>query len=54
MVRGRMLTSSEKAKITSLLSENKSALEISKLIKRDHRTVKQFVHDVKLNASCIA
>ena len=48
MVRMKMLTSSEKSKITSLLSENKSTLEISKLTKRDHRTVKQFVHDGKI------
>ena len=43
-----MLTSSEKAKITRLLSENKSTVEISKLLKRDHRTIKKFVLDGKL------
>lgn len=48
MARGKMLTSSEKAKITSLLSESKTTLEISKIIKRDHRTVKRFVHEGKV------
>ena len=43
-----MLTSSEKAKIISLLSKNKSLFEISKLVKRDHHTVKQLVHDGKI------
>ena len=48
MVRGKLVTSSEKAKITIFLSENKSTLEILKLIKRDHRTVKQFFYDGKI------
>ena len=43
-----MLTSSEKAKITRLSSENKSTLEISKFIRRDHRTVKNFDHAGKI------
>ena len=44
----KMLSISERARITILLSENKTTLEISKIIKRDHRTFKRFVSEVKI------
>ena len=42
-----MLTANEKAEIVKLLSLNKNTLEISKKLKRDHRTVKRFVNEGK-------
>ena len=47
MVKGKMLTATEKAEIVKLLALNKTKLEISKKLKRDHRTVKNFVNDGK-------
>ena len=37
----------EKSEIFTFLAEKKSTLEISKILKRDHRTVKRFVIDGK-------
>ena len=45
MGRKRDLDSQEKAKIVKCLAEGCSSLEISKIIHRDHRTVKKFVND---------
>lgn len=45
MGRKRDLDSTEKAKIVKCLSEGCSILDISKIINRDHRTVKRFVND---------
>ena len=39
----RDLTSNEKSFIVSELGKGKSTLEISKMLGRDHRTVKKFV-----------
>lgn len=39
----RDLTDSEKSKIVRCLAEGCSSLEIAKLLKRDHRTIKRFV-----------
>ncbi|CAI9734939.1 element Tc3 transposase [Octopus vulgaris] len=47
MAKGKMLTDSEKGEIVKLLAAKKSTLEISKILKRDHRTVKRFVIDGK-------
>ncbi|CAI9721087.1 element Tc3 transposase [Octopus vulgaris] len=43
MAKGKMLTDSEKGEIVKLLAAKKSTLEISKSLKRDHRTVKRFI-----------
>ena len=40
-----MLTASERANVVKLLKMKKSKLEISKIIKRDHRTVKRFTNE---------
>lgn len=40
------LSVSEKGKIVQFLHEGKSSLEISKLLNRDHRTIKKLVEDV--------
>ena len=45
MVRGKILTIDEKIKITKLLSGGKTTLEVVKIIKRDHRTVKKYVNE---------
>ena len=49
MAKGRMLANSERTEIVKLLKENKTTLEISKIIKRDHRTVKRFVNEGKVD-----
>lgn len=40
------LTASEKARIVQLLHDGSSSLEISKLLSRDHRTVKKLIENV--------
>ena len=45
MAKGKMLTASERANVVKLLKMKKSTLEISKIIKRDHRTVKRFTNE---------
>ena len=45
MAKGKMLTASERANVVKLLKMKKSTLEISKIIKRDHRTVKTYVEN---------
>ena len=47
MAKGKMLTDSEKSQIVKLLALKKSTLEISKELKRDHRTIKSFVNEGK-------
>ena len=47
MAKGKMLTDREKGEIVTFLAAKKSTLEISKILKRDHRTVKYFVIDGK-------
>ena len=42
-----MLTDREKGEIVTFLAAKKSTLEISKILKRDRRTVKRFVIDGK-------
>ena len=43
----RDLTDAEKAKIVKSLSEGCSTLEISKILGRDHETIKRFVANSK-------
>ena len=43
MGKKRDLTDSEKSKITKILSEGCSTLEIPKILGHDHRTIKFFV-----------
>ena len=49
MAKGKMLTASERPNIVKLLKMNNSALEISKIIKRDHCTVKRFTNEGKVD-----
>ena len=49
MAKGKMLTASERANVVKLLKMKKSTLEISKIIKRDHRTVKKFTNEGKID-----
>ena len=42
-----MLTDREKGEIVTFLAAKKSTLEISKILKQDHRTVKRFIIDSK-------
>ena len=49
MAKGKMSTASEKANIVKLLKMKKSTLEISKIIKRDHRTVKRYMNEGKVD-----
>ena len=44
-----MLTASERANAVKLLKMKKSTLEISKIIKRDHRTGKRFTNEGKVD-----
>ena len=44
MGRKQDLQFSEKGKIVTLLSKGRSSLEISKILKRDHRTIKKFAN----------
>ena len=43
-----MLISNERREIIKLLAKDKSTLEISKILKRDHKTVKRFIDDRKV------
>ncbi|KAF4684661.1 hypothetical protein FOZ60_007429 [Perkinsus olseni] len=43
MSRGSQLSDSERAEVIKLLAAGKTTLEISKILKRDHRTIKTFV-----------
>ena len=43
-----MLTSSERVEIVKLIELKKFTLEISKILKRDHQTVKHFVNEGKI------
>ncbi|KAA8586919.1 hypothetical protein FQN60_000755, partial [Etheostoma spectabile] len=43
MGKKRDLTDSEKSKIVKCLSEGCSTLEVAKILRRDHRTIKRFV-----------
>ena len=47
MAKGTKLTDREKGEIVTFLAAKKSTLEISKNLKREHRTVKRFVFDGK-------
>ena len=47
MAKEKMLTDIEKAQIVKLLGQKKSTLEISRKLRRDHRTVKRFVNEGK-------
>ena len=49
MAKEMMLTGSERANVVKLLKMKKSTLEISKIIKRDHRTVKRFTNEGKVD-----
>ena len=49
MAKGKMLTASERANVVKLLMMKKSTLEISKIIKQDHRTVKRFTNEGKVD-----
>ena len=48
MAKGPMLTAYERRQIVTNLAIGKSTLEISKILKRDHRTVKRFVEEGKV------
>ena len=48
MAIGQMLTSNEGREIIKLLARDKSTLEVSKILKRVHRTVKRFIDDGKV------
>ncbi|KAF4673376.1 hypothetical protein FOL47_010622 [Perkinsus chesapeaki] len=45
MSRGKQLSDSERAEIVKMLAAGKTTLEISKALKRDHRTVKEYVEN---------
>ena len=47
------LNNADRARITSLLGEGRSALEISRIMVRDHRTIKSFVFSGNTNAGKI-
>ena len=49
MANGKMLPASERDNVVKLLKMKKSTLEISKIIKRDHRMVKQFTNEGKVD-----
>ena len=48
MGKKRGLTTEEQIKVTSLLASGKSTLEVSKELKRDHRTIKAYAIDGKV------
>ena len=49
MAKEKMLTASERDNIVNLLMMKSSTLEISKIIKRDHRRVKRFTNEGKVD-----
>ena len=49
MTKGKMLTASERANVVKPLKMKKSTLKIFKIIKQDHRTVKRFTNEGKVD-----
>ena len=46
MAKQVFLSTAEKSRIVSLLAQGKTNLEVSKLLHRDHRTVKKYTSDI--------
>ena len=53
MAKGKMLTASGRANIVKVLNIKKFTLEISKIIKRDHCTVKRFMNVIENNTKAV-